>query len=185
MKRVWLLVFLLIPAVTTASTVVALTLPELSQRADVIAFGSILSTETQMDASGRIFTTAEFKVQRAIKSAKAGEILILRVPGGRLPNGLTAHTSGAPRLETDQKWFGFFYRAPNQIYLPLGLSLGLLPAVQDSRGKYRVSRNLAGLSLMTGSGRRADDQSYQINKLPLEDLIEQVRTSLARNPGKE
>ena len=166
-----------LPLGAQASTIVALPEPALIERADVIVFGTVVSTQTLLGEGGRVFTQAELQVQLGLRGARPGDVLVLQVPGGRLPNGVVAEVVGAPRLSDGQLVFGFLERR-GDVVLPLGLAYGLLDVHADAKGGYRVDRNLAGLALRARDGSPVSPEAVALRDVPLTELTRRVATRL-------
>lgn len=109
-----------------------------------------------------------------MRGPAAGSVVTLKVPGGRLPNGLVASAAGAPKLEPGQLVFGFLEMAPDGAYRSLGLAYGLLVVHKAADGTFRVSRNTDGLAMMTPAGGAAAPDTYRIVDVPLDELMARV-----------
>lgn len=143
-----LLVFLgFLPAVALASTVVAVPETALVSHADTIALGTIMTTTTYVSPEGQIRTRATVAVHRGVRGAHEGDVIVVEVPGGQLPNGLVATTVGAPVLHVGAMIFGFF-ETHGAAKRPLGLSYGLYAVRTDTHGALVVERDLSALHLV-------------------------------------
>ncbi len=174
MRRPLLLVLLLgLPLEAAATTIIALPEPALVRRSDAIVVANVVRTDTVIHPGGRVATRATVQVMRTVVGADALEMLTVEVPGGRLANGLVAHSPGSPSLRAGDLVVGFLERS-GEVYRPLGLSYGLLRVRKDAAGTYRVYRDTDGLSMMSPEGEPVAPSTVAIADLPLDDLIERV-----------
>ncbi len=159
------------------SVVLAVPEPELARAADVIAFGQIVHTQTEI-ADGRVVTHATMQVLDAIWHTTVKSFLELYVPGGNLPNRLVATAPGAPRLKNGDMVFGFFQKLENGV-VPLGLSYGLLRVRSTQSGDLRVYRELDGLQFVDRSGNPVSTESIKIADVPLKEFAARIRQHLS------
>lgn len=160
-----------------ATTIVALPERELVARADVIAFGTVLRTETVVNARGQVFTQAELQVHQGFRGARANEFLLVQVPGGPLPNGLEARTVGAPRLAAGQMVFGFFEQRDGTAR-PLGLAFGLLRVRTNTAGELRVFREADELAFVNERGEGLEPGQFVLADVPLVELGRRINEHL-------
>ena len=145
-RSILFLVVFALPNFALGSTVLALSEVELVARADVIAMGSVVHTSVYVKDKREVVTRAVLQINQHILGAEATRFLTVEVPGGELPNGLKAVTSGSPRLNVGDMVLGYFERH-GDVFWPLGLSYGLLRVKLDGKGKAFVFRELDGLHL--------------------------------------
>ena len=174
---------LLIGGEARASTIVALDERALTRRADLVGFGSIISTRTvTRPGSQAVVTIAEAQLYRTVRGAASGDVITLQVMGGRLDNGLVARTVGAPVLEAGQMFVGFLEQRGG-VYRPLGLSYGYLKVHRDSSGIFRVSRDVQGLGLLAPGGGSVAPEVWRLRDVPLEQLLDRLSGHL-KNPDE-
>ncbi len=175
MRCLVLLVLVLLPAPTLGSTIVALPEAALVARADTIALASVVRIDTVVNPGGRVATRATLQVYKALRGTRVGEVIIIEVPGGKLP-GFVAHTPGSPALTPGELVFCFL-ETHGEVRRPLGLSYGLLRVRQDSRG-YRVFRETDGLTMLSPGGEPALPAVTTLRDVPLDDLVARVTVRL-------
>ena len=161
-----------LPNLAFGSTVLALSEVELVARADVIAMGSVVHTSVYVKNKREVVTRAVLQINQHILGAEATRFLTVEVPGGALPNGIKAVTSGSPKLSVGDMVLGYFERH-GDVFWPLGLSYGLLRIKLDGKGKAFVFRELDGLHLA-----RVDPSPKTLNLLttpePLTAYIKRI-----------
>ena len=160
-----------------ATTVVALTESQMTERADTILLGTVMGSQTLVDDHGQVTTRAWLQVDQGMRGAQGGDIVPVDVPGGRLPNGLVAVVDGAPELHSGQMVFGFFETFAG-VRHPLGLSYGVYHVTADKHHALFVRRNLTGLNLVSMAGASAGPDVVHVNREPLEALMERVSMRL-------
>ncbi|MBI3180195.1 MAG: hypothetical protein HYZ27_11065 [Deltaproteobacteria bacterium] len=175
MMRWLLLALVLLPQPALASTIIALPEAALTSRADTIALASVVRTDAVVSPGGRIVTRVTLQVVKALRGTRVGEVVVMELPGGRLP-GLVAHTPGSPQLTPGDLVFGFF-ESHAEVRRPLGLSYGLLRVRQDGRG-YRVFRETDGLTMLSPGGEPALPAVTTLRDVPLDDLVARVTARL-------
>jgi hypothetical protein len=170
----WLSVFVLlvIPTIAHASSVVALSEQDLVSRSDVIVMGSVVHTSVGVKGGKEIVTRAVLQINQHLLGAEATRFVTLEVPGGELPNGLKAVTSGAPKLALGDIVLGYLERH-GDVFWPLGLSYGLLRVRLNEKGEAFVFRQMDGLYLT-----RTSQTSGKINLLqtpePLKEYVKRI-----------
>jgi hypothetical protein len=172
------------PALALGSTIVALDEQSLSRRSDAIVFGTIVSTRTEVNDKQQVSTRAELQIYRSVRGPKAGELVTLYVPGGKLPSGLIADVPGAPKLAPGQLVFGFLENSPVG-FRPLGLSYGLLAVHKAANGSYRASRDVSGLAMLGPGGAEVPPDVYRLEDVPLDELIARVTRHIGGLPAPE
>ncbi|MFC1609350.1 hypothetical protein ACFL6C_00190 [Myxococcota bacterium] len=172
-----LLLFSIVPGGASATTVVALPEAQLVRHSDMIVLGTVIQVHTVVHAGGQVGTQAHVQVHRALRGASPNQVIILEVPGGKLKNGLVAHTPGSPALKGGDMVFGFLEQS-GEVLRPLALSYGLLRVRTDARGNYRVFRETDGLMMLNPSGGTVDPSTVSIRDQPLDELIARISRTL-------
>jgi hypothetical protein len=142
-------------SVASGTTLVAVSEAEQVRRADAILIGFVEESWTFVDDAGHVRTRASLRAERAFKGEKRGAVLLVEVPGGQLEGGLETWVHGAPVLGSSDRWLGFLHRRADGVYLPLGLSLGLMPVREAEDGALLVRRDPSGLHFVDATGKRA------------------------------
>lgn len=125
-----LLTGLLASATTYASTVIPVTLSQLSSSADLIFHGIAISNNVKVDnISGRVATYTKFNVINAVKGEVANSHMIKQI-GGKLPGGdITHKVQGIPEFITGKEYV---------VFLPPVSKLGFASPVALSQGKFII-----------------------------------------------
>ena len=178
-RQYWrIMALVLFPVGVNAATVLGLEEPQLVQRSDAIVFGSVLATEVKVDPRYGIYTEANIQVYDGLLGAKPGEVLKVKIPGGKLPDGRRAVVSGAPTLTVGERFFAFLEKR-NGSYVPWGLSFGWLQVRKSDDGQWGVSRILDGLNALDVRGNAMSPKQIRLQNIPLSELSARIRGHLA------
>ena len=149
--RIFLISLLIIvtPLQAGATTVLPVSLQQMSATAEFIFLGKVISNDTRIDdMSGQIATFTTFEVLQAVKG-KPGTTHTIKQIGGQLP-GSDYHLiiKGVPRFYLGKEYIVFL---PEQSSLgfssPIGLSQGKFDVLEKTEGKV-VSNGRAAASLV-------------------------------------
>ena len=150
-----------------AGTVVAMSLEQMTARADLIFTGRVLGERADWNAERtRIFTYVTLEVDRYFKGRSESSLVTVRLLGGRVGRYI-AHLPGSPKFAIGEKVLLFC--AGEQARMPsvLGLSLGKFTIVTDTAGEQIVKRDISTLMLAnysTASRRPGDPvQRYRLS----------------------
>ena len=174
---------ILFPAMTRASTAVAVPEEELTGMADKVVWATVVDSSSYYDKQNGIATKVRLRVVEGYFGAAKDEIVTLDVPGGQLPGGLTTTVVGAPQFVPGEHVFAFLQKH-GAMHHVLGLSYGLLKAHQDATGRWRVNRNLDQLTLVDRKGMPIAAASLSIQDELLDDLATRVRAHLLKAHGE-
>jgi hypothetical protein len=147
MARILALLLLLPATRAAASTVVAMSLEQMSERAESIFLGRV--TGTRADWNGertRIYTYVTLEVDRYLKGGSESRVATVRLLGGRVGPYL-AMVPGAPRFDTGEEVLLFCAGGGARIPSVVGMSLGKFTIVTDASGEKIVKRDISGLML--------------------------------------
>ncbi len=113
-----------------ATTVLPVSLQQLSSRADLIFYGTAISNEVKLDEiSGRVATFTTFAVMEVIKGA-AGVTHTIKQIGGQLPDSRIRQIfHGVPRFSVGAEYV---------VFLPTASSLGFSSPIGLSQGRFSV-----------------------------------------------
>ncbi len=122
----------------------------LADRATAVVDARVLSVEPA-PAAGIPATDYMIEVDRVVAGEVSGRNLIVRLPGGTRPDGLTLALDGVPRFSVGDALFLFLRPSDDGTYHVLDLMQGVFhPAVRD--GKTVLSRDLAGARELAAPG---------------------------------
>ncbi len=169
---------LLFPAArAAASTVVAMTLEQMSERAESIFLGRVTGTRTDWNAERtRIYTYVTFEVDRYLKGGTGSKVATVRLLGGRV-GSYAAMVPGSPRFEVGEEVLLFSAGSGARIPTVLGLSLGKFTIVADPSGEKILKRDISGLML---ANHRTDSRKPgdPITRYRLSDVESRIREAV-------
>ncbi len=128
-------------------------------------------------AGGRIWT--EFRV-RVLDTwvGRSAKTMTVRVPGGTVGN-LSQDVRGSAELQVGRRYVLFLWKDKGGYARVLGLGQGAFEVTEDAKtGKLSCRNAVAGLALVSRTGRRVGGGA---TRLPYDDLkrrVETTRTSL-------
>ena len=179
MKRLLVMgLMVLAPAGADAATVLGVGESELTRRADVVAFGAVISAEVLVEPKWGVYTRARVEVYDGFKGAARGDVLTVLVPGGRVSNGLHSVVAGAPMMKAGDRFVAFLEKRQGT-YVPWGLSYGWLKVRQDAHGVFRVSRSAAGLSVVGPAGEVVEPGLVVLQDIALGEFKRRILGHLA------
>ena len=165
-----LLALLCMAASVTASTVVPLSVAELTSRSQQIFHGICLDSHSIMEG-GEVATHLRFLVSEHLKGLEQPDTLSVILPGGEL-NGTRFQISGMPGFSPGEEVVLFLTGAdPSGRVWPVGLAQGGFHVRRSNDGAARVRRDYSELRFQ-GSARTA---GIPADDLSLEELLEEVR----------
>jgi hypothetical protein len=149
MKPYFFIFYLVTSLLTTlpasATSVLPITLEQLSTRASLIFYGEVISNQAQRDAhSGQVATFTEFKIFDLIKGSAAGNQTIKQLGGLDKNTNINFHVHGIPKFQNGSRYVVFLpERSSLGFSSPLGLHQGSF-TVTTENGEQVVSngRNL-------------------------------------------
>lgn len=142
----------------SATTLAPLTHDQMVDASDLIVEGTVVSVAPWVDDTGRVWTRAQVRVDRALKGdVEPGDLLPVEAPGGVSDDGAITVVHLAPRydegervlLYLNEKRFGTMYGT-------VGLTLG----------KYTIRQNPADGSDMVVRFTLPADQPYDARFIP-------------------
>jgi hypothetical protein len=170
-----------------AGTALRLEVEGLTDRADLVFEGRVLSTRAIPTANGRIETEVQVFVQRAFWGAAGTQTF--RMPGGSLPDGRSLVIPGMPAVEPGDDAIFFLTReGPTGVRMPVGLAQGKMDVFTDLQGYRALARNQAELSFVnpvTGEIVEADPRAV----LDYQDTVSRIQQAVTarriREAGEE
>jgi hypothetical protein len=179
MPRLWILALgaLLAPATVRATVLLELTPEQLTDQSAIIARAAVLKQQVVSEA-GRLWTDTTLRVSEPIKGAAAGQLLVVRQPGGETPTrGMLV--AGAAQFRVGEETL-LFLRLAAARYQPVGMSQGKLGLFRDATGAWYARRDLRGAALM----RRGAQRQLQLHRgsattdVPLDQLRRAIQRRL-------
>ena len=147
MKRILALLLLLPAPKASASTVVAMNLEQMSDRAQTIFLGRVTGMRADWNAERtRIYTYVTLDVSRYLKGGGDSQVETIRVFGGQVGPYL-ASVPGSPRFEIGEEVLLFCAGGGARVPTVLGLSLGKFTIATDASGEKIVKRDISSLML--------------------------------------
>jgi hypothetical protein len=114
-------------AAASATTVVSMSLEELTRRSDTAIVGKVKSVSYgQNDQAGYPETRTTFTVEDTVYGEGNGQEITLCVPGGPAGNGLYTLVPGMPQFKSDEKAVLFLVKDKNRgLAFPTGAEQGV------------------------------------------------------------
>ncbi len=129
----------------SASVMVEVTVPELAQKADLVARGKVTRTESRLSGDGmRIFTVVTLDVAEAWKG-EAGKSVQIQVPGGT-HGDIAQVVQGMPQFREGEDVV-VFLRSPSRRASDPAVQQAPLRVVAMAQGKLNVVKNDAGVEV--------------------------------------
>ncbi len=151
LRRLVLLLSLVLALPARATTLVALSTPELVDAASVVAIVRVRSVEVRRHGK-RLETLVRATVERSFKGASDGARLRIVVPGGEL-EGIGQRVEGAPRISEGERFIAFLEPAGESAMQFVGLEQGHLVLAQHASGEVVIRTSEAvRIDPLTGRG---------------------------------
>lgn len=167
-----------------ATTMVAVDVPTLSQKAQSIVIGRVTQVASRWTSDkSRVVTDIEVVVTETLKGAAADKVLLVQT-GGTVDD-VRQVVHGMPSFTAGEEVFLFLEPRGASRFATVGMAQGKFQIRRSSAADAWVepAPELAGSLLDTATGQRLDTQTHPIT---LEELKRQVRQALvdaSRNPG--
>jgi hypothetical protein len=130
-----------------AATVVAMSLEQMTDRADAIFVGRVSSIRSDWNPERtRIYTYVTFEVDRYLKGGRGSRVETVRLLGGRVGPYL-AMVPGSPQFVEGEEVLLFQAGGGARIPTVLGLSMGKFSVVRDEAGETMVKRDISSLMI--------------------------------------
>ena len=160
-----------------ATTVLPLSLEQLTDRAELVFYGSVVENTVIRDGdNGRIATLTRFQIHDLIKGQAADSHTIKQI-GGEIAGGRSLRIHGVPRYEVGQSYVIFLPRASSLGFSsPVGLHQGNFTVVETD-GVKSVSNGARLTGYTGGNAARAPlaVQADDPTRAKLDDFINSVR----------
>lgn len=154
----WLTLSLSMIPIANATSLLPLTLEQLSTRANLVFYGRVIENTTARDEqSGQIATYTEFEVIELIKGEAADRYTIKQIGGHLKETGTTLRIQGVPRYIVGDSYV---------IFLPEKSSLGFSSPLGLHQGSFSVS-TIDGEQVVS-NGQQLEQETHARNSsLPL------------------
>ncbi len=134
-SRAWLIAFAVaLPSASFATSIVPISDSELLSRADAVVRGVVLSSEVREDGHGRPETVTTIRALEVLKGAPLVQ-LVLRQPGGELPDGRFFELWGRPEYVPGREVIVFAIALPDGDYQTAEMLLGKFEVWKDAIGR--------------------------------------------------
>ena len=138
----------------SATSLLPITLEQLSTRASLIFYAEVLNNTVQKDEqSGQMVTLTEFKIIDSIKGKPSGTHTIKQLGGMDKKTNINFHIHGIPKFQSNSRYVVFLPEASTLGFSsPLGLYQGSFSVVTEngeqivSNGRNLSQQNTAGLN---------------------------------------
>jgi hypothetical protein len=153
MMQITLAASLLVAAAASATTMIALDLKALSDRADRVVLATVESIESKWTSDhSAIYTEVTLKVERAYKGDnKVGELLVVRREGGSV-DGIAMKVYGAPAFSMGEEVVVFSEMRGATRWV-VGMAQGKLPVrIQDGK-KWVAAPDVTEVQMLPGPRR--------------------------------
>jgi len=179
MRRLFPVLSLLIfaPLSARGSVVMAMGLPELVQRADLIVQGEAVRSESGWE-DGKIITRTVVRVKETLKGAAVKELTFRHVGG--VVNGIGQILHGEATLAAGEEAVLFLRALGGGEYRAVGMAQGKFRVETDASGTHAV-QSFEGLALARAQrGAPARIVDAQPAKHPLSTFLARIRSLVTR-----
>jgi hypothetical protein len=171
------------PSPAQASVVQALSLAQLTYKADEILIVMPVEQHARRHSDGKLIVTDfSLRVQEVLKGKlKAGDTAVATVLGGKL-EGLALQVPGEASFKLGDRAIAFLYRSPKSGDLRVvGMSQGVLP-LEDEEARTLVMPSGGGAELVQrgGDGRLSEAQGAITQPELLSDVVGRIRGIVAQ-----
>lgn len=165
-----------LPRLSGATTAVVVALPEMVDRAEVIAAASVERAWSVWE-DGRIVTYSIVVADEPVAGIEAGGRAVVRTLGGEIGD-IGQRVFGEPLLDPGERFLLFLESAGGGAYRPVGMAQGALPIVRAIAGD--VVTPSPDLPALAAPGVAATVQPWLSAPRPLDEVLAEVRACLAR-----
>lgn len=180
MKRInlFVLVGLFSATMVQATTILPMSLEELTRRSDSILVGKVTSvTYVQNEVTGYPETRTTLAVQNPVYGADNLSEVVVAVPGGPTSNGLVTIIPGMPRFKVDERAILFLVNDKERgVSFPVGAEQGVYRIKYDTETeKFYVQNQSRDLSVIDLENNVIAEKNASKTKVPLADFTVQLR----------
>ncbi len=162
-----------------ATTVVKLTVQDLTRKSDSIVMARVEDEVSSWDASHKeIYTYTTLRVLEPVKGMKGQTTITLRQIGGTVDN-IASIVPGMPSFRKGEEVVLFLTRKDAAGYpWVMGLQQGKYTIVTDKNGAKMVRNDLSGTELLSKSGEHLEATTAK--DMPLSAFLDGIKTSLGQ-----
>ena len=171
-RKSFLLIILTLAAIKTSAILMRpLSIEELSQKANLILNGTIISKSCERDNAGRIFTKHELQVTEVWKGSLETNLFIIVHSGGTIGDE-RADMSGEASFDVGEEIVAFLVVNQRGQGVSIGLAQGKFTVSRDENTGEKLVRNLFHGRT---DGHAAPDKAIAAGRLTLADLKRQAQ----------
>ncbi|MSQ00840.1 MAG: hypothetical protein EXR71_02980 [Myxococcales bacterium] len=154
------------PLSAGATSLAPLTPDQMVDAADDIVEGTVLAVAPWTDDTGRVWTRAQVRIDRALKGAVArAQVITVEAPGGVADDGTFTQVPLAPRYAVDERVFLYLSaKRGGTMYGTVGLVMG----------KFTIRQNPADGSDMIVRFTRPTHEDYDARFIPHPPVADRV-----------
>lgn len=163
---------------TYATTILPMSLEELTRRSDRIVVAKVKSISySQNEKSGYPETRVTLAVENTVYGNDKSETAVLAIPGGPAGDGLVTIVPGMPQFNQDERAILFLVQDKNKgVSFPTGAEQGVFRIKTDPVTKESyVFNQSVDLSVINIPDNPIQDQSTGKSRIPLADFSLQLR----------
>ena len=177
-RRLLFLFLALAPAAASGTTMIELSLEDLSRKADVIFIGRCVGRSVDFSEDGRlIYTDYTFQVTRVVKGG-AGSEVVVRQPGGEIGD-IGMRMVGAARFLPFEEALVFTGQGSGGVRGLIGLAQGKFRVItEDESGVKYAVRDVSELLLIRGG--RQKTQTRVPTPVKLNELVEMIQAVIKK-----
>jgi hypothetical protein len=175
---------LLLGPVAGASTAVAMDVPQLTRRSDVVVRGAVAGQASAWAPGGRrIVTETRIRVASVLKGAPPREVLVVQ-PGG-VVDGIGQSVTGAARFRDGEDVLLFLEHRGGDRYQVVGMAMGKFNVRKNAGGAglEAVQDGMDGVLLLDPATRAPTTPSGAVPLATLEAAIRAAAPSLPAPPA--
>ena len=161
-----------------STTILPMSLEELTRRSDSILVGKVKSiTYSKNEATGYPETRTTITVENPVFGDDKSSEVVVAVPGGPAGNGLVTIVPGMPRFKVDERAILFLVKDKDRgVSFPVGAEQGVYRIKYDSETKQSYVLNQSrDLSVIDVEDNPIAEKNTNKTKVPLTDFTIQLR----------
>jgi hypothetical protein len=162
-----------------ATTVMKLSLKDLTKNSETIVRATVVDETARYDANKEIYTYYTLRVLEPVKGGSAkDQVITIRQIGG-VVGTIASIVPGTPSFKKGEEVVVFLTQRDAAGYpWVMGLQQGKYSVSSDENGQKRVRNELDGLKLLGANGSITDDGAKVSPNMPLQAFLDGIRTDL-------